>query len=158
MSAGMAGTVILTENPPVAFAVVVATKMKLFRYTPTSPLDEASPPETVMVLPTDPLEGVTVTVMGAALTPTIDKVVVSNKQTEIIMDNFERAIFLKMDSADIFFYPKFTQLDVTTKKSYEPRIHIQNPHRNQNLTCAPTKKGNCYSFDKVFVTFQHCFM
>jgi hypothetical protein len=120
----MAGTVMSTENSPVAFAVVVAMKMKLFRYTLTSPLDEASPPETVMVLPTGPLEGVTVTVMGAALTVTIDKVVVSNKQTEIIMDNVERVIFLKMDLVHIFFYLQFKQLDGTTKKSYELRIHI----------------------------------
>jgi hypothetical protein len=120
----MAGTVMSTENSPVAFAVVVAMKMKLFRYTLTSPLDEASPPETVMVLPTGPLEGVTVTVMGAALTVTIDKVVVSNKQTEIIMDNVERVIFLRMDLVHIFFYLQFTQLDGTTKKSYELRIHI----------------------------------
>lgn len=126
--------------------------MKLFRYTLTSPLDEASPPETVMVLPTGPLEGVTVTVMGAALTVTIDKVVVSNKQTEIIMDNVERVIFLKMDLAHIFFYLQFTQLDGTTKKSYELRIPIQNPHRNQNLICACIIKMDACKRDSFLET------
>jgi hypothetical protein len=106
MLAGTAGTVILMEYPPVSFAIVVARKMKPTKKILTSPLEEAFIPDTVIVLPTVPLDGETVTVRaGLALTEAMIEVAVSIIPTKIAMSILLYAVFFNKDSADIFISP-----------------------------------------------------
>ncbi len=118
----MAGTVTLTEYPPVAFAVVDAKKMKPTKKILTSPLDEAFCPYTVIVLPTSPLDGETVTVMpGLALTETMVEVAVSIMPTKIAMNILVYAFFCKKDFVDILIFSLVDggNVIINIEKTYE---------------------------------------